>query len=124
MKKQRPVNLDLGTLKFPPMAIASILHRVSGIVLFLLIPFLLYVLEQSLQSAESFMAMKHLLDNFFIKLVLWGFISATLYHLMAGIRHLLMDFGLGEEVSTGRKTALVVIELAVLLIILVGIWLW
>lgn len=124
MKKQRPVNLDLATLKFPPMAIASILHRISGIILFLMIPFILYLLQHSLRSEESFQQLQLLLVHPVIKLLLWGFLSALIYHLLAGVRHLLMDFGFGETVEASRISALAVMVMAAILILLTGIWLW
>ncbi len=124
MNHKRPVNLDLRTIKFPVMAIASILHRLSGIILFLLLPFLLYLLSLSLNGSESFSYMQILLKNPFYKLLLWAFSAALIYHLLAGIRHMIMDLGYGEEVEVGRQTARAVIALAVILTILLGIWIW
>lgn len=124
MNKKRPVNLDLGTLKFPVMAIASILHRVSGMVLFLLLPLMLYFLQLSLVSPQSFADLQILLANPLIKIVLWGFGSALIYHLLAGIRHLLMDLGLGEHLPAGRTSAAVMIGCSVILIIFLGFWIW
>lgn len=122
MNKKRPVNLDLGSLKFPPMAIASVLHRISGVVLFLLLPFMLYIFSQSVQSEASFAEMKNFLANPVYKLILWAFGTALIYHVIAGIRHLLMDMGFGEHLSTGRRTALIVIVLAVISSIFLGFW--
>lgn len=124
MNKKRPVNLDLGSLKFPPMAIASILHRISGVVLFLLLPMLLFIFGQSLKSEESFVQLGILLTHPCYKLVLWAFGAAMIYHVLAGMRHLCMDMGFGEHLSTGRRTAILVIVLAVILSIILGIWIW
>lgn len=124
MNQKRPVNLDLGTIKFPAMAIVSILHRISGLVLFLLLPFILYLLSMSLTSAVSFMQMQIVLQSPFYKLLLWAFSAALVYHLLAGIRHMIMDLGYGEEVKAGRQTAIWVITLAVILTIFLGIWIW
>lgn len=124
MNQKRPINLDLGTMKFPAMAIASILHRISGLVLFLLLPFMLYCLDLSLKSAESFVNLHILLTNPFWKLCLWAFAAALVYHLLAGIRHLIMDLGYGEALCAGRRSAVLVIVLAVILTILLGIWIW
>ncbi|MCC5016298.1 MULTISPECIES: succinate dehydrogenase, cytochrome b556 subunit [Legionella] len=124
MNQKRPVNLDLATMKFPAMAIASILHRISGLVLFLLLPFMLYFLSMSLNSAETFSELHNLLASPFNKLLLWAFSAALVYHLLAGIRHLLMDLGWGEDVSAGRHSAIFVIVLAVILTIFLGIWIW
>lgn len=124
MNKKRPINLDLCSLKFPPMAIASILHRISGVVLFLLLPIMLFLFGQSLYSEESFAQMKKMLTQPCYKLVLWAFSAAMIYHVLAGIRHLFMDMGFGEHLHTGRRTAVFVIVLAVILAIFLGIWIW
>ena len=124
MNNKRPVNLDFGSLKYPPMAIASILHRISGLVLFLLMPMMLYFLSLSLPSAESFDQLQTLLTRPYHKLLLWVFSAALIYHILAGIRHLLMDMGIGEQVGVGRQTANIVIILAIILIIFLGLWIW
>jgi succinate dehydrogenase / fumarate reductase, cytochrome b subunit len=124
VNQKRPVNLDLGTLKFPIMAIVSILHRLSGVVLFLLLPLMLYLLAMSLGGAESFVKAHTLLSNVYFKLALWAFTAAFVYHLLAGIRHLIMDTGVGDELTSGRRSAELVIALAIILTILLGIWIW
>ena len=124
MNKKRPVNLDLGTLKFPAMAIASILHRISGLVLFLLLPLMLYFLKLSLDGAASYADLQGTLSNPFIKIVLWAFSAALIYHVLAGIRHLLMDCGVGEHLGESRKSAIFVIGCSVILTIFLGIWIW
>lgn len=124
MNKKRPVNLDLGTLKFPPMAIASILHRISGVLLFILLPVMLYILGQSLHSADSFLQTKIMISSPVYKLILWAFSASLTYHVLAGFRHILMDMGLGEDLETGRRTSILVIVLAVISTIILGIWIW
>jgi succinate dehydrogenase / fumarate reductase cytochrome b subunit len=124
VNKKRPVNLDLSTMKFPPMAIASILHRISGILLFILLPVMLYILGQSLQSADSFSQMKTMISSPVYKLVLWAFSASLAYHVLAGIRHILMDMGYGEHLEAGRRTSILVIVLAVISTIILGIWIW
>lgn len=124
MNNQRPVNLDLASLKYPATAIVSILHRITGILLFLLMPVMLYLLNSSLHSEASFIALHEQLSNPCWKLVLWVSAAAMVYHLIAGIRHLLMDLGLGESLSVARKTAVGVILLAVLSTIFLGVWIW
>lgn len=124
MNQKRPVNLDLGSLKFPPMAIASILHRISGILLFLLLPMMLYFLSLSLHSAESFEHLQTLLADPYPKFLLWVFGAAWIYHVIAGIRHMLMDLGYGEQLNAGRRSAVVVIILAIILTVILGVWLW
>lgn len=125
MNKKKPVNLDLSSLSYPPMAIVSILHRISGIVLFLLLPLMLYWLAQSLDSPRAFTQLQlNIAHSLMYKLTIWAFLAALTYHLLAGIRHMVMDMGWGEELTTGRYTALLVIFLAVLLDIVEGIWIW
>jgi succinate dehydrogenase / fumarate reductase cytochrome b subunit len=121
---KRPVNLDLMSIRQPLPAIASILHRISGILLFLLMPFMLYALHQSLISPEHFLKTQECFQHGIMKLITWVFLSALLYHTLAGIRHLLMDFGIGETAITGRKTASLVLLLAFIGIIGLGVYLW
>lgn len=123
MNKKRPVNLDLTSLNFPPMAIASILHRISGITLALLLPVMLCLLSASLRSPESFAQMQAQLATLPYKMLLWAFCTALVYHLLAGIRHMLMDLGYGEHLPAGKYSAIAVIILTALLAILLGIWL-
>lgn len=123
MNNKRPINLDLRSLHYPPMAIVSILHRLSGLALFVLLPLMMYFLSQSLHSSDSFIQLKTLLARPAYKLLLWVFCTALGYHLIAGIRHIIMDTGLGEGLSAGRKSAVVVIFLAIVWAILMGLWL-
>lgn len=122
MNQKRPMNLALGSMKYPPMAIASILHRISGLVLFLLMPIMLYFLSLSLGSQTTFEELQRRLLHPCHKALLWAFSTAFIYHIFAGIRHLLMDMGIGEHLETGRRSALVVIVLAIIAAIFLGIW--
>ena len=124
MNKKRPVNLDLGSMKYPPMAIVSILHRISGLVLFLLLPLMLYFLSLSLRSVESFDRLQTMLTSPYHKMLLWIFSSAFIYHVIAGIRHLLLDIGVGEQLGVSRQSAKIVIILALIVTIFLGIWIW
>lgn len=122
---KRPVNLDLTTIKFPVMAISSILHRISGVVLFLLFPLMIYFFEMSLQNAGTFTKLQlWFADSLFCKFVLWIFGAAIIYHLLAGIRHIVMDVGFGESLDAGRRSAVGVIAAAIFLTLLLGIWIW
>jgi succinate dehydrogenase / fumarate reductase cytochrome b subunit len=85
---------------------------------------MIFLLGQSLQSEEAFALIKLKLSQPCYKLVLWAFGSALSYHILAGIRHLLMDIGLGEHLNSGRRTAILVIVLAVILTLFLGIWIW
>ncbi|MFS9598930.1 succinate dehydrogenase, cytochrome b556 subunit, partial [Klebsiella variicola] len=88
VNSKRPVNLDLRTIKLPVTAYTSILHRISGVILFLGIAVLLFALDKSLSSEEGFEQVKACLTSPLAKLVIWGLLSALLYHLVAGVRHL------------------------------------
>jgi len=124
MKQNRPINLDLRTLHFPVMAITSIMHRVSGIIIFVCLPLMIYWLQLSLASNESYDHMLELLDKSYDKLILWGFLSALVYHFMAGIRHMIADFGYGETVAVAKKTAGLLLILTVITTVLLGVWVW
>lgn len=124
MKNKRPINLDLTTIQFPITAVVSILHRISGIIVFLFIPYLLWILGHSLASAENFAQIKDSFSSPFFRFVLWIMLAGLLYHLVAGIRHLLMDAHVGEELHSGRIGANAVMVISIILIILAGIWLW
>ena len=124
MKKQRPVNLDLTTIKMHPAANASILHRISGVIMVFAVGILLWTLSLSLSSAEGFAQVKAMLDGVFFKLIILGIISAITYHLFGGIRHLLMDMGHFEELASGNATAKLIIALWLVLTVVVGVRLW
>ncbi|BBB15172.1 succinate dehydrogenase cytochrome b556 subunit [Candidatus Rickettsiella viridis] len=120
---KRPVNLNLLTLRFPITAIASILHRVSGFILFLFIPVFLGFIAVSLRSPEGFFLAHNVLTHPLAKLMILAIFFALFYHMLAGIRHLIMDTGLGETLSTARFTAGLVMCLAIVLTTLMGIYL-
>ncbi len=124
MNNKRPVNLDLFTIKQPLPAIASILHRVSGIIVFVGIALLMYVLDKTLASEEGFAAVQECLDGTFVKLLLWGTLAALAYHLVAGCKHLLMDMGIGETLQGARTGATLVLIVSAVLIILLGVLVW
>lgn len=124
MKKQRPVNLNLATVKFPAAAQASILHRISGVMMFFAVGILIWALSISLSSNDGFDTIKGYLDGAFFKFIMWGILSALIYHFVGGIRHLIMDLGHLEEAGSGQTSAKFVIALWVLLSIVAGVWLW
>jgi succinate dehydrogenase / fumarate reductase cytochrome b subunit len=121
---KRPVNLDLTTIKFPVPAIASISHRISGIALFFAMPFLLWALDRSLSSPEAFEQVRALMTTPLASLISWLILAALLFHLLAGIRHLVMDMGWGESLQAGRRSAIALFAVFAVLIILAGVWIW
>ena len=124
MNDKRPVNLDIRTIQLPIPAYVSILHRVSGVALFAVAGLLLWMLDLSLRSEESFASLKLILASGWCKLVVWAMLSAVAYHLVAGIRHLIMDMGVGETLEGGVLGARLVLVFTAILIALAGVWIW
>jgi succinate dehydrogenase / fumarate reductase, cytochrome b subunit len=124
VKKQRPVNLDLTTISFPAPALASILHRVTGVAMFFALVFVIWAWAVSLSSPEGFEQVRLVLQSFIAKFIAWGTITVLLYHMLGGIRHLIMDMGHWEELKSGNTSAVVTIGLWIVLAVLAGVWLW
>nr|WP_152819932.1 succinate dehydrogenase cytochrome b556 subunit [Vibrio sp. B1Z05] len=123
-KKTRPVNLDLQTIHFPITAIASILHRVSGVITFVAVGILLWLLSISLSSPKGFMEAASYVDGFFVKFILWGILTALFYHIVGGIRHLCQDLGYFEELESGAKSAQISFIVTGVLAIVAGVIVW
>lgn len=124
VKNQRPVNLDISTIKLPVTAVVSILHRISGVFLFAGVAVLLWLLDASLTSEAQFAALAEAISQPFWQVVIWLVLAALAYHLAAGVRHMLMDGGLGESLQGGRLGAQLVLAVFALLAILAGVWVW
>jgi succinate dehydrogenase / fumarate reductase cytochrome b subunit len=124
VKKQRPVNLDLNTIKFPPSAISSILHRVTGVAMFFALLFVIWAWAVSVSSQDGFTLVQSYLDGVLGKLVAIGTASALTYHILGGIRHVFMDMGHFEELKSGNVSAQIIIALWVVLTVVLGIALW
>jgi len=124
VKPNRPVNLDLGTIALPLPAKASILHRVSGVALFVAVAVLLYLFDLSLSGEEGFARAAGLLATTPAKLVIWAVLAALIYHTVAGVKHLLMDIGIGESLQGGIMAARITFAVAAVLIVLAGVWVW
>ncbi len=120
----RPVNLDLSQFSFPLPAITSVIHRATGLILFVGVAFVLWAFQESLSSEESFNAIKSVMQGFLAKLILWGILSALLYHLVAGTKHLLMDMGVGETLEGGKLGAKITLVVSIVLILITGVWIW
>jgi succinate dehydrogenase / fumarate reductase cytochrome b subunit len=124
MKTDRPIYLSLTQFNFPLAAIASIVHRITGAILFVGIALLLYLLDCALDSAAGFAHARALLDLPLVKLCLFGVVATLTYHLVAGIKHLLLDFHVGDSLAGGRLAAQLTIVVSLALIGLAGVWLW
>ena len=107
--KKRPIHLDLRRIRFPINAISSLGHRISGVLMFLIIPFCIYLLDLSLSSPAGFVEVINLLDSLLVKgmlfLVIWG----LMHHFLAGIRCIAIDLDHGVEKPTFLQTAYVVL---------------
>lgn len=125
-KKERPefrnIHItELSNYRMPPSAIVSILHRVSGAGMFLMLPFLLYLLQLSLLSESTFMQFKGVLDHVLVKILVLGLSWAYLHHFCAGIRHLFMDNHVALDKDGSRMTAKGVLIVSLLLTVAVGL---
>lgn len=122
VNKTRPVNLDLSTIKFPITAVVSITHRISGVIMLAGILVLMWMLDASLTSEESFVKLTELLEMPLVKLVVWAVLASLAYHTVMGLRHLIMDLGIGESLEGGRLGAKLAMAVAILLIIAAAGW--
>ncbi len=125
MKENRPVNLDLATIRLPINAITSITHRISGIAIFFGLAIFLYMFDKSVTSEAGFLAVKECLENSFLtRAVVWLVLSGFIYHIVMGVKHLIMDLGFGETLESGPKAAKAALVVAFVLILVAGVWLW
>jgi succinate dehydrogenase cytochrome b subunit len=125
LPKQRPVYLSLTRIRLPLPGIVSFLHRVSGAGLFLVgLPVLLYAVQASLASPESFASLRALFAMPLVKIVLIGLVWAYLHHFCAGLRYLLLDVHQFIELKPARQSSAVVLIASLALTVLIGIWLW
>src|ERR1017187_4995187 len=122
--KRRPKYLNLIEIKLPLPGFVSILHRISGAGLFLCLPLLIYLLQLSLASPESFDSLKVLVGHPLVKLILLGLIWAYLHHFCMGIRVLLLDVHVGIEKPQARASAMAVLAVSLALTGIAGVMLW
>ena len=124
MSRPRPKYLNLFQIRQPAPAIVSILHRVSGAILFLFLWVFLAGLQRSLVSAEAFAGLQATLRAPLAKIVVLGFIWAYLHHTFAGLRHLGLDLRLGVDLPKARATSFAVLALGFGLTVVIGALLW
>jgi succinate dehydrogenase / fumarate reductase cytochrome b subunit len=124
MPKARPKHLNLFVIKQPIPAVMSILHRVSGVLLFLFVGLLLWLLQESLASPEAFEHMRSVLAHPLMKLAVIVLVWSYLHHLFAGLRHLAFDLHVGGELRVARASATAVMVASLLLtaVAVVAIW--
>ena len=123
-KKNRPKNLNLFTIRLPINAVVSILHRASGVGLFLALPLILLALQYSVRSPKSYAILTNLLDTWFVKLVLVGLSWAFFHHFFAGIRHLLQDIHWMTSLNNARFSSRVILWLVGITTIIFAIVIW
>jgi succinate dehydrogenase / fumarate reductase cytochrome b subunit len=123
-KKERPEfrNIhvtELSNYRLPLAGIVSILHRISGFLMFALLPFVLYLLEQSLRSEISFAYYQGIVSHPLVKLIILALVWGYMQHFCAGVRHLFMDLHYGLDKDSARKSAasVLVVSLALTLVV-------
>ena len=124
MNTSRPKYLNLVQIKLPLPGFVSILHRLSGALLFLILPFLLYLFQKSVGSPESFQVFKNIIDHVIVKIVLLGIAWSFLHHFCAGIRYLLLDLRVGIDLPHARASSWAVLAISLILTAVVGVYLW
>ncbi len=92
--------------------------------MFFALSFVLWAWGTSLESAAGFEQVSSLMTGFIAKFIAWGTLAALAYHLLAGVRHLLMDMGYFEELESGNSSAVATLALWVVIAIALGVWLW
>ncbi|NBU59714.1 MAG: succinate dehydrogenase, cytochrome b556 subunit [Betaproteobacteria bacterium] len=121
---KRPKHLDLLRISLPLPAKVSILHRVSGALLFLALPVLIYQLDQSLDSAETYAGAVAFFDHPLVKLAALLLVWSYAHHFCAGIRYLLLDLHIGLDRVPANRSAVIVLVASLILTALVGAQLW
>ena len=126
MKSNRPVNLSMGqvlevNLK-SPVAIASILHRLSGVIVFYSYRYSLWLLDKSLSSPEGFAQVQEIMSGFIVRFIVWVFVAGLIFHFIAGVKHLLADMGVAEELESGRVASTIALILSAIGIVAAFVW--
>jgi len=125
MRPNRPKNLDFTTIKLPVMGVASILHRISAVIIWVAMFFFLPLLYISLASKGGFNDIKIIMtENIFAQFFLWGFLSAFGYYIVGGIKHIIQEFGYFETLEGGAVISRFAIAVGIVLSIISGYWVW
>lgn len=112
---------ELSNYRLPPAGIVSILHRISGFLMFALLPVVLYLLQLSLRSEMSFAHFQGIFSHWFTKLVILALVWGYSQHFCAGVRHLLMDVHVAIEKDSARKTAKSVLVISIIVTAVVAL---
>ena len=125
MKTDRPVNINpLTDYGWPFTALVSITNRVLGIVLFAGMAFALYLLDMALSSEQGFAEASTLINGTPVKLAVLFLIFSLTYHLVAGIKHLLLDFHIGDTFEAAQVGSGIVVASSILITGVIGVNLW
>ncbi len=109
-------NISIGDLvhyRLPVPGILSILHRISGALMFLALPLVLWLFDLSVRSETGYRQLRSLADHALVKLILTGLAWALLHHLCAGVRYLALDLDLGVDRAPSRRSAWIVFAVSV-----------
>jgi len=116
----RPVHLNLFVLRLPVTGVVSILHRLSGVLLVLALPFFLFLLQESLRDPEGLVRAQQWLRQPAIRLLLPLFVWAIALHFFAGVRHVLLDLDIGIGRTGARRGAWLVLGASVVTAVAAG----
>lgn len=122
--KPRPKHLALHKIKFPLPSYVSVLHRASGAILFLALPLLLLLFDQSLRSIETYTSLTEHLAHPLLRLILLGLMWAFLHHFCAGLRYLAIDLHLLPSLALARSSSIWVLAVSLSLTVVFGVKLW
>ncbi len=122
--RERPKHLDLLRIRLPLPGLVSILHRISGTAMFVFSGALLYLLQESLGSPESYAQVQEIMDCWLIKLFLIGMLWSFLHHFFAGLRFLLLDVHVASELGPTRAMSWAVLAMSLSLTAILGARLW
>lgn len=124
MNNKRPKNLNLLTIRLPINALVSILHRVSGMGLFVLLPLVLLALHYSFASEADYLRVLTAMDFWLVKLIVIGFAWAFFHHFYAGLRHLAQDLHWMHGLHQARYSSRVLMALVVLSVLYFSYLIW
>ncbi len=124
INKKRPKHLALHKIQLPLPGFVSILHRISGAILFLALPLLLLLLDQSLRSIETYTSLTESLAHPALRLGLLGLMWAFLHHFCAGLRYLAIDLHLLPSLAAARSSSKWVMAVTLALTAVLGAKLW
>jgi succinate dehydrogenase / fumarate reductase cytochrome b subunit len=122
--KRRPVYLDLLRIHLPVGGVVSIAHRITGVLMILALPWVVYLLQLSLDGEAGFGRAAAIMSQPFSKLLLLIVLACFALHFFAGVRHLLLDIDIGIDRAAARRSAWGVVAATVLAVVVTGVGLF